>query len=68
MTGFCLFAYNDEISGLGTLILLQAPAWPFLGKRELHNRIPKRELGNEQTIPPSPPLQKGAGGIFMENN
>ncbi len=32
--GFSTLVYNDENSGLGTLIL-QAPAWPFLGKLEL---------------------------------
>ena len=36
-------------SCLETLIL-QVPAWPFFAKLELQNPIPKRELGNEQTV------------------
>ena len=34
--GFSTLVYNDENSGLRTLIL-QAPAWPFFGKLELQN-------------------------------
>jgi|GEM_PF-5350590 len=49
-SGFPWLVYNGENSCLGTLIL-QAPAWPFFGKQELQNPIPKRELGNEQPIP-----------------